>query len=145
MAHNLLRKICAELIEFMKRIITSPEFLARNRHSDKDFTRQRKLPFPVLIVFLINFVRGSYQKVAPAKARMKLRFQAFVELNQHPSGHFEEHFNPFTRHGFRLLAIDGSTMCLPHIKTVADPFSGCPFLCPDIMHQMQDCEKNLPQ
>ena len=130
LAHNLLSEICAELIEFIKKIISSPEFLANNRHCDKDFTRQRKLPFPVLIAFLINFVRGSYQheldkffqainrfdvaqrivsKVAFAKARMKLRFQAFVELNNHLVSHFEKHFNPITWHGFQLLAIDGST------------------------------------
>ena len=143
LAQNLLFKICAELIEFIKKIINSPEFLARNRHSNNDFTRQRKLPFPVLIAFLMNFVRGSYQdeldkffqainrfdvaqrivsKVALAKARMKLSFQAFVELNQHLVGHFEQLFNPITWHGFRLLAIDGSTMRLPHIKAIADHF-----------------------
>jgi len=143
LAQDLLSKICAELIEFIKKIITSPEFLARNRQSEKDFTRQRKLPFHVLIVFLVNFVRGSYQdeldkffqalnrfevarrivsKVALAKARMKLKFQAFVELNQHLVGHFEKHFNPITWNGFRLLAIDGSTTRLPHIKAVADHF-----------------------
>ncbi|MBW2572769.1 MAG: IS4/IS5 family transposase, partial [Deltaproteobacteria bacterium] len=102
LARNLLFKICAKLIGFLKNIIMSPEFLARHRQSEKDFIRQRKLPFHVLIAFLINFVRGSYQdeldkffkalhrfdvarrvvsKVALTKARMKLKFQAFVELN----------------------------------------------------------------
>ena len=61
LARNLLFKICAELIIFIKKIILSPDFIERNRHSDKNFTRQRKLPFQVLIAFLLNFVRGSYQ------------------------------------------------------------------------------------
>ena len=61
LAHNLLFKICAELIDFIKKIVTSPEFIERNRHSHKNFTRQRKLPFHVLIAFLLNFVKGSYQ------------------------------------------------------------------------------------
>ena len=125
LAQNLLFKICAELIDFIKKIVTSPEFVERNRHSHKNFTRQRKLPFHLLIVFLINFVRGSYQdeldkffkainrfdvaqrvvsKVALAKARMKLKFEAFVELNQHLVNYFEKHFQPITRHGFRLPA-----------------------------------------
>ena len=143
LAQNLLFKICAELIDFIKKIVTSPEFVERNRHSHKNFTRQRKLPFHLLIVFLINFVRGSYQdeldkffkainrfdvaqrvvsKVAPAKARMKLKFEAFVELNQHLVNYFEKHFQPITWHGFRLLAVDGSTTRLPHIKAIADHF-----------------------
>ncbi len=143
LAQNLLFKICAKLIDFIKKIITSPEFIERNRHSHKNFTRQRKLPFHVLIVFLINLVRGSYQdeldkffkainrfdvaqrvvsKVALAKARMKLKFEAFVELNQHLVNYFEKHFQPITWHGFRLLAIDGSTTRLPHIKAIADHF-----------------------
>jgi len=143
LARDLLSKMCAELIDFIKLMISSPDFLDRNRYSQKDFTRQRKLPFPVLIVFLVNFVRGSYQdeldkffkainrfnvakrivsKVALAKARMKLKFQAFVELNQCLVGYFEKHFKPVTWHGFRLLAIDGSTTRLPHIKAIADHF-----------------------
>jgi hypothetical protein len=143
LARNLLFKICAELIDSIKKIITSPEFIERNRQSQKNFTRQRKLPFHVLIVFIINFVRGSYQdeldkffkainrfdvaqrvvsKVALAKARMKLKFEAFIELNQHLVSYFEKHFQPTTWRGFRLLAIDGSTTRLPHIKAIAEHF-----------------------
>ena len=61
LAQNLISKTCAKVIDFIKQIITSPDFIARNRQHPKDFTRQRKLPFHVLITFLINFVRGSYQ------------------------------------------------------------------------------------
>jgi hypothetical protein len=102
LARNLFFKICAELNEFFEKIIISPDFFACHRQSNKNFTRQRKLPFHVLIAFLINFVRGSYQdeldkffkalhrfdvarrvvsKVALTKARMKLKFQPVVELN----------------------------------------------------------------
>ena len=143
LARNLLFKICAELIEFLRKIIISQEFLTRNRQSEKDFSRQRKLPFHLLIAFLINFVRGSYQdeldkffkvlhrsdvpqrvvsKVALAKARMKLKFQAFIELNNHLISYFEKHFNPLTWNGFRLLAIDGSLTRLPQIKAIAQHF-----------------------
>ena len=122
LARNLLSKTCANLIDFLKKIITSPEFIDRNRQSKQDFTRQRKLPFHVLIAFLINFVHGSYQdeldkffktlrrldvakrvvsKVAFTKARMKLKFQAFVELNRHLVDYFENHFTPRTWYGFR--------------------------------------------
>jgi len=143
LAQNLLSKICAELVDFLKKIIISPEFLTRNRQSEKDFIRQRKLPFHVLITFLINFVRGSYQdeldkffkvlyrfdvarrvvsKVALTKARMKLKFTAFIELNHHLISYLEKHFNPLTWHGFRLLAIDGSLTRLPQIPAIAEHF-----------------------
>jgi len=70
-----------------------------------------------LIGFLINFVRGSYQdeldkffqticrfdvakrvvsKAALTKARMKLRFEAFAELDLQMLQYFETHFNPRT-------------------------------------------------
>ena len=123
-AQNLLSKICAKLIEFLKDIITSPEFIARHRQSDTDFTRKRKMPFHLLIVFLLNALRGSYQdqldrffkilfqldvadrvisKAALTKARMKLKYQAFVELNHHLNSFFEKNFTPKTWFDFRLL------------------------------------------
>jgi len=61
LTQNLISKTCAKVYDFLQQIITSPDFIARNRQHPKDFTRQRKLPFHVLITFLINFVRGSYQ------------------------------------------------------------------------------------
>jgi len=143
LAQNLLCDICAKIIEFVGKKISSPEFIARNRKTEKAFTRQRKLPFHVLIAFLLNFVKGSYQdeldkffkainrfdvaqrvvsKVALAKARMKLKFEAFIELNQHLVSYFERSFNAITWKGFRLLAIDGSTVRLPHIDAIAEHF-----------------------
>ena len=113
LARNLISNICAKAVKFLKEIITSPDFVSRHRQSKRDFTRQRKLPFHVLIVFLINFVRGSYQdeldrffkticrfdvakrvvsKAALTNARMKLKFEAFVELNMHLVQYFEDHF-----------------------------------------------------
>jgi hypothetical protein len=143
LAQNLISNTCAKVIEFINQIITSPDFLARHRQHPKNFSRQRKLPFHILIVFLINFVRGSYQdeldkffktiwrfdvakrvvsKVALAKARMKLKFGAFVELNRHLVNHFEIHFNPRTWFGFRLLAIDGSTSRVPMTDDITQHF-----------------------
>jgi len=143
LARNLLFKMCAELIETIKKTIISPDFIDRNRKSEKDFTRYRKLPFHVLIAFLINFVRGSYQdeldkffktihrvdvakrivsKAALAKARMKLKFEAFVELNMHLINYFEKHFKPRTWFGFRLLAMDGSLTRLPQTDAIIQHF-----------------------
>ena len=143
LAQNLLSKICAKLIEFLKNIITSKEFIARHRQSESDFTRERKMPFHLLIVFLLNVLRGSYQdqldrffkilfrldvanrvvsKAALTKARMKLKYQAFVELNHQLNVFFEKNFNPKTWFGFRLLIIDGSTIRLPRCEDIAKHF-----------------------
>ncbi|MFX0090968.1 MAG: hypothetical protein ACFFBD_04330 [Candidatus Hodarchaeota archaeon] len=143
MARNLIFNTCAKAIDFIEKIITSPDFIDRNRKSKKDFTRNRKLPFHILIAFLLNFARGSYQdeldkffktiyrfdvakrivsKAALTKARMKIKFDAFVELNMHLINYFEKHFNPRTWFGFRPVAIDGLLTCLPQTQAVAEHF-----------------------
>ena len=143
LARKLIFNTCATAVEFIKKIITNPDFIARHRFNPNDFTRKRKLSFHVLIVFLINFVRSSYQdeldkffkticrfdvakrivsKAALTKARMKLKFEAFVELNLHLVNYFEKHFKPRNWYGFRLLGIDGSTARLPMTESVAEHF-----------------------
>ena len=134
---------CSELIENIKKVITSPEFVSRHRRNITAFTRNRKLPFHLLITFLINFIHGSYQdeldkffktlfrfdvakrivsKAALCKARMKLKFEAFVELNTHLVSFFEKHFKPRTWLGFRLLGIDGLTCRLPMTEDIIQHF-----------------------
>jgi len=135
--------MCAGLVQHLKNIIISEEFIHRHRQSRSDFTRKRKLPFHLLIAFLINFVRGSYQdeldkffktlhrfdvakrfvsKTALTKARMKLKYGAFCELNQKLVNYFYSHFNPSTWLAFRLLAIDGSLTRLPLTEAIAQHF-----------------------
>jgi len=143
LAQNLLSKICAELFVFIKNIITSHDFVDRHRLNPTDFTRKRKFPAHALIAFLLSLIRGSYQKeldrffhilsqsdapsrvvtkAALAKARMKLKYQAFIELNQKFNRFFENHFNIKTWYGFRLLATDGSTIRLPHTDDIQKHF-----------------------
>jgi len=133
------------MIEFIRNIATTQDFISRHRKKPSDFTRKRKLPPLSLIAFLPSLVRGSYQKeldrffnilnrtdvpkrvvtkAALAKARMKLKYQAFIELNQRLIGFFENHFTVKTWYGFRLLAVDGSTVRLPHTKDIKKHF-GC--------------------
>jgi hypothetical protein len=134
LAWSLLCHSYAKPIEFLKKILLSQEFIAKHRIFDQAFTRNRKLPFHVLVCFLLNLIKGSYQseldrffqtitrsavakrfvsKVAFAKARMKLHFEAFIELNQHVINCFNANFQPITWHGFRLGVIDGSTVKVP--------------------------------
>ena len=143
LAQNLLSKICAKLFVFIKNIINSSDFIDRHRQTATDFTRNRKFPARSLIVFLLSLVRSSYQKeldrffntlsrsdapkrmitkAAFAKSRMKLKYQAFIELNQKFNQFFENHFTVKTWQGFRLLVPDGSTIRLPHTNDIQKHF-----------------------
>jgi len=96
LARNMLRYICADLVKYLKKIILSREFFIQHRKSDKNFTRRRSL------LFLMNLIKDSIQdelddffkaingmdvavrtvtKSAFCKARKRLKYQAFVELN----------------------------------------------------------------
>ncbi len=143
LARNLISNICAKLIDYLKNIIHSQHFLERHRNSPKDFTRQRKLPFHTLILFMINRIKGSYQdeldhyfkailnldvviqqvtKMAFCKARRKLNFSAFVELNDHLIEYFYTKFKAKKWKGFNLLAIDGSTLKLLKYEEIIEHF-----------------------
>lgn len=142
-ARNLLLKICAKLIEYLKEIIFSEDFISRHRKSQKDFTRERLLPFHTMIFFLMNMIKGSLQdeldyffkaahaedvsvrtvtKGAFTRARKKLHYQAFIELGRNLVSFFYHHFPCRKWKEFRILAIDGSTVKVPRADDVADHF-----------------------
>jgi hypothetical protein len=143
LARTLLFQNCANIIDFMKNIVFSQDFLHRHRKSEKDFTRKRKLPFPTLIVFLIDLATGSYQnelnrffrllvpsdlpkrfvsKVALTKARMKLGYEAFVDLNERIAEYFYQNMPANQWHGYNLLAVDGTLLRLPKIESIMKHF-----------------------
>jgi hypothetical protein len=135
--------ICVNLIKRLKERLNAPEFLKRHRHSDKDFSRQRCLPFESVVLFLLNLVKRSLQdeldeffnlsrgeavatpvvtKSAFSQARKKLKAEAFIELNQVQVAYFYAHFPYQTWHGLRLLAVDGSSVQLPATAEIIDHF-----------------------
>jgi hypothetical protein len=143
LAYNLLSKTCANIIEYIQKIIFSQDFLERNRNQKRDFSRNRKLPLSTLILYFCNLIKSSYQpelnkfwkilsgsvvaqnvvsKAALCKARKKLKFEAFVELNTKAVQYFNEHANPLTWHGFFLKAVDGSTVKLPNFPEIVEHF-----------------------
>lgn len=143
LARNLLCEICAKLIDFLKKIIFSENFLSSNKQSPKNFIRNRILPFHNIIFFLMNLIKGSYQdeldyffkaidhseafvrkvtKSAFCKARKKLRSEAFTQLNMEAVNYFYDHFSPKRWSGFTLLAIDGSTVKIPRTSEVENHF-----------------------
>jgi hypothetical protein len=131
------------LLTTLKQRLTAPDFLERHRRFPKDFTRQRCLPFVVVILFLLNVVKRALQdeldeffkldsgtavaarvvtKSAFSQARQKLKAEAFVELNSVQVNYFYDHFAYRTWHGLRLLAVDGSTALLPATSGIVAHF-----------------------
>jgi len=113
LALNLPSNICARLIEYLKEILHSPQFVDKHKQSTNDFIRIRLLSFQTLFLFFINFIKGSYQdeldhyfkalfrldvpikyvtKMALSLARKKLKYDAFIEFNRHLLEFFYDHF-----------------------------------------------------
>ena len=105
--------LCTGLLTALKQRLTAPDFLERHRRFPKDFTRQRCLPFVVVILFLLNLVKRALQdeldeffkldsgaavaarmvtKSAFSQARQKLDAAAFVELNDVQVDYFYRQF-----------------------------------------------------
>lgn len=122
------------LFEQLKAVLYSPDFQARHRRQPQDFTRQRRLTFVIVVCILLNLLKRALQdeldeffkvleatpvalrhvtKSAFCQARLKLRYEALVELNRVQVRYFYEHFQPLRWQGFRLLAVDGSMSELP--------------------------------
>ncbi len=59
-----------------------------------------------------------------SKARQKLRHEALIKLNQQGLAVFSNHFSLLRWHGFRLLAVDGSTARLPVEEDIESCFGG---------------------
>ena len=143
LARILICDKCANLLNYIRKIIFSQEFLENNRYTKSDFTRTRLFPFTSLVLYLCNFTKSSYQtelnkffkiitgasiakhivsKVAFCNARKKLKHEAFIELNEQASQYFYHNFQPLTWQGFSLKAVDGSTIKLPNFPEIAEHF-----------------------
>src|SRR3954469_13108718 len=121
-------------LQSLRDLIGDPAFVARHRRSETDFTRHRTLSFPIVVVFLLNLIKGALQreldqffqvlspgdvaervvtKSAFCAARQKLKSSAFIELNRHLVRRWY-HDAPVQRwRQFALRSIHGSTLRLP--------------------------------
>ena len=135
--------LCTGLIEALKERLFAPDFLARHRRCEQDFTRKRSLPFHTVILFLLNLVKRALQdeldeffklasgevvaartvtKSAFSQARKKLHAGAFIDLNTVQVDYFYDHFPYRKWKGLRLLAVDGSTAQLPETSDIIEHF-----------------------
>jgi hypothetical protein len=133
------------LVQIRERIFAA-EFCGRHRRSEKDFTRQRLLSFPVVMLMLLQKTTKSVQrhlhsflerlwpeqpgrKVTPGawtQARAKFAHTAFIELNQQvllPAFYApEQAAHRLNWRGHRLLGCDGSLLRLPAQGELAERF-----------------------
>lgn len=125
------RKSPKRIIKRIKGLLYSNEFMNRNRVDVKNFTRKRKLPFISLVLFMVNIIKQTVQKEltrfiktfgdkssnitksAFSQSRMKLKPEAFIELNNRLVEEFYTDNIIKKWNGFRLCAIDGSKLILP--------------------------------
>lgn len=131
------------LFEHLKTLLFSDDFKRRHRQKSKYFTRQRCLTFGIVVLFLLNLIKRALQdeldeffklltgadvavrmvsKSAFIQARKKLKYEAFVELDQAQVSYFYEHFDTATWCGFRLVAVDGSMSELPNTTEICSHF-----------------------
>jgi len=132
------------LVEALRAKLRDPDFLARHRVRPQDFTRQRQLTFPLLMLFVLQQTVKSIQRHlhefldtlaqgqlfepltsgAVTHARAKLKESAFSELNRDcvlPALYCSEH--PVRRwRGHRLVGFDSSLVRLPDSEELGRVF-----------------------
>ena len=136
------RKRANEVVTKIKKLLRSESFMKKNKFSDKNFIRERKMPFVSLVVFMLNLVKQTLQKEltnfiniiskkdknitksAFSQSRMKLKHEAFVELNNLLIEEFYTDNIIETWKGFRLLAVDGIKLQLPNNQLILKEFGG---------------------
>ena len=127
----------------IRKTLCSKDFINKHRLVSSAFTRQRKLPFHVLVLFLANFIKGSLQdeldqcfqaifrldvafrfvtRSALSQARRKLSYRVFLDLLDVITGFVNQHGQPLTFNGMRVFAIDGSTFRVPNRPQFAIEF-----------------------
>jgi hypothetical protein len=132
------------LVETLRRRLCDRNFIARHRMRPEDFTRQRQLTFPVVMLFVLQKTVKSIQRHlheflgelagealfepvtagAFTHARAKLKHSAFIELNQEvvlPMAAQDSRRLQRWR-GHRLLGQDSSLVRLPDSPELAEQF-----------------------
>lgn len=125
------------LVEALRRRLGDGNFIARHRMRPVDFTRERQLTFPLVMLFTLQKTVKSLQRHlhefldelaqgelfepvsagAWTHARAKLKHTAFIELDHEivlPAIYGEHPVRPVQRwRGHRLLGVDSSMLRLP--------------------------------
>lgn len=135
-----------QLIEKLRELLHSKEFSLRHRIRPNDFTRDRIMILPRVVLFILlkstrslqrrlhDFLgclehAGEQLKCTPggwSQARAKLSHRAFIELNDEaliPAAYAAGGADaPRLWHGHRLISFDGSVVRLPKSASVVDRY-----------------------
>lgn len=138
----LMRKRNEEIICKVKQFIMVDEVEGKYKNEAGDFTRNRKLPFKLLVLFMLrklykslaleisDFFKelaqpsSSITKSAFTQARQKLSPQFFQDLLQKFNQEFYTDNQERVRElkSMRILAVDGSTLDLPYSPELAEAY-----------------------
>lgn len=120
-----------KMVTAQRKYIFSVHFKNLSRKKVTDFTRNRKMPFTDMIMFMLNQIKASTQteldglfdltgaiekqmtQQSFSEARQKLRYEACRRalFDNSVETMYEGGFS--TWHGFRVLAVDGTKLQLP--------------------------------
>ena len=133
---SLLEKI----VKCTKKMIYSENFKSQSRSKPNDFTRNRKMPFEEVILFMLMSLKCSTQTALRrffiamgmgitmtmkqqsfSDARKKIKIEAFIELFRLSSFTMAEECNA-KWNGYKVYAIDGTKIALPTDKKLAEYF-----------------------
>jgi len=141
-----MKKTSSQILAIIAEIVNSSELKNRFKRSKRDFQRTRKLPFETTLVAMMNFMKkslsieihGFLKKVASmhsnmalcvtksafVQARYKILPEVFIELSDVLINEFytDNELGVKLWKGLRLLAVDGSTINLPHSEELANKY-----------------------
>lgn len=140
------KKTSQEILKIISRTLFSEELKCKFRVSEKDFIRNRKLTFTNTLIFMLNFLRKSlvieihnfieklekvscspvklFTSSAYTQSRKKINPLVFSALSDTLVEEFytDNELGVKLWKGFRLLAVDGSTLNLPFSKELSQKY-----------------------
>lgn len=140
-----LEKFHAKLLNSLSELLTEPELVDYYSVNQKNFKRNRKLPFQTVTLLILQLLKSSVRtelksfytaifKVdevvnwvtdsAFCKARQKIKHQLFIDLYRFIVRFFYKHVGGKRWFHYRLLAVDGSELNLPSSKELLAKY-GC--------------------
>jgi hypothetical protein len=134
-------KKAKQAIQLSKQLIHDEAFKERHRKSKQNFSRERKLTFPIMMMILMQKGAKSMQlrlneffkklkmplvtSSAFSQARKQLKGEAFIELNRKAVVEVMYGDEAYQRYkGHRLLGVDGSKVYLPPTEAIIAKFGG---------------------
>ena len=141
------RKNSNLIINKLRETIIREEIILKYKNNPIDFTRNRKQPFGQMLVFMLNLVKKSlvieidnfvqflklktdlqevndFTKSAFVQKRMKINPEVFKHLSEVIIENTYSQSNTTIKYfkGYRLLAVDGSKVTVPHNELLKEVF-----------------------